>query len=226
MKKVFLVTIIFLNFCSYAQEVQVNTNLNPDATNTVLSAYVKPVTKTFSEEKIKGNKYYESEFQIAEVYVGEKILRKYATRYNAYSDEIEVESNDKKFVLSKSEDIRVITKDYTYQFSNHKINKGYFIIFNKEKKTSLVLKAKKKIKEAVEPKSGFGSYVPPSFVKDYNYYIRNFAGHLIPIKLKKKDVLKVLKDKEKEIEKFASSNKLSFKKERDLVKIVSHYNTL
>ncbi|WP_074408049.1 hypothetical protein [Aquimarina megaterium] len=226
MKKNVVVLGLFFHLFLFSQEVQVNTELNSDGTSTVLSAYAKPIVTNYSEESITGSKYHEEEYMIAEVYLDNKKIHKCAVRYDAYSDEIEVAANDKKYVLSKGEGIKTILKDYEYQRLDQKGNTGYFIIFNKNKETSLVLKAKKKIKEAVEPKSGFGNYVPPSFIKDYKYFIKNRAGDLTRIKLKKKDVLGVLKDKKEELEKFAASKKLKFKKESDLVKIINYYNTL
>jgi len=185
----------------------------------------KPVTKIFSEKDIEGSKYRESSFEIAEIYVNEKLYKKYAIIYNAYNDEIEVKSDNNNFVLSKEEYISVVKKTYKYVYYNHNQNKGYFVVFNKGE-IALLLKAKKKIKKAVEPKSGLGSYVPPKFINDYKYFIRNERGTLRTIKLKKKDILKVLGDKKEEVSKFVSSKKLSFKKEKDVIKIIDFYNTL
>ncbi len=57
------------------------------------------------------------------------------------------------------------------------------------------------------------------------YYIRT-GTDIQEIKLKKKKILSLFKDKAEQINKFAKENKLSFKKEIDLKKIFSYYNSL
>jgi hypothetical protein len=47
---------------------------------------------------------------------------------------------------------------------------------------------------------------------------------LIPVKKDKKSFLSVLADKQVQIEKYADENKLSFKNEEDLSKIINYYN--
>lgn len=56
------------------------------------------------------------------------------------------------------------------------------------------------------------------------FYFKNDV--LVPLKLNKKEVLTMLKDKETEIKKFASEKDFSFSDEADVVKIVNYYNTL
>ena len=57
------------------------------------------------------------------------------------------------------------------------------------------------------------------------YHI-NSNGNISEVKLKKKSLLKAFGDKSKAIEKFIKSNKLSYKKEDDLKKIIDHFNSL
>ena len=65
----------------------------------------------------------------------------------------------------------------------------------------------------------------PQYIKDFNYYYYK-NNELVAFKLKKKDVLNMLKDKEEEIKKYVSENNISFKDESDVVKIVDYYNKL
>ncbi|WP_025666114.1 hypothetical protein [Aquimarina megaterium] len=201
-------------------------NLTYDTTK-VLNVYSSPTGNSYIEKSIKGHKYYIEDYKIAEIYVDDRMIHKYAVRYDAYHDQIEVVENDKKFVLSKENKIRVVLKDYEYGILlNKKGVEEYFVIFNKDKETSLVLKARKKIEDAKKPQSGFEKYRPPAFYRDYSYFIKNNSGDLKKVRLKKNSILAVLKDKKEELEKFASSKKLKFKKEADLIKIIDYYNTL
>lgn len=217
---------VFFHLIVSGQEIQMDVQSNLDATSRVLSAYMKPRIESFSEKNIKGNKYYKEEYKIAEIYVNNKKIHEYAVRYDAYSDEIEVAANNKTFALSKGKNIRVLLKDSEYKLLDTEDKKGYFIILNKNKEISLVLKARKKIKKAVQAKSGYGAEVPPSFIKEYTYFIQEKEGGLKEIKLKKKDIIAVLKDKKDQIEEFASSKKINFKKEEDVITVIDYYNTL
>jgi hypothetical protein len=57
------------------------------------------------------------------------------------------------------------------------------------------------------------------------YYIQN-GETFTKFKLKKKSILKVMGDKAALVKEYAEKNKLSFKKERDISKIFSHYDSL
>lgn len=57
------------------------------------------------------------------------------------------------------------------------------------------------------------------------YYIQN-GENFTKFKLKKKSILKVMGDKAALVKEYAEKNKLSFKKESDISKIFSHYDSL
>ncbi|WP_271783073.1 hypothetical protein [Aquimarina algiphila] len=231
MKKIVIVFGLFFTMFVYSQQSENvddnkkhhNIGINDNDTFIILSGFVRPITKKLGEKEIKGSKYYEEDFKLAVIYDGDKVIHKSPIKYNAFNDEIEVLEDDKEFALLKKEGIKVVLDSYQYVMLK---NKGYFIIFNKNKKTSLVLKPKKKFRKGAEAESTYSQVIPPSFIDNFEYYIKTKEGELEKIKLKKKNVLAVLKDKKTEIEKFASSKKLSFKKEEDLVKIIEYYSSL
>ncbi len=200
-----------------------NVGINDNDTFIILNGFVRPITKKVGEKDIKGSKYHEESFKMATIYDGDKMLHKSLIKYNAFNDEVEVLQDNKEFALLKKESIKVVLNNYQYEMFK---DKGYFIIFNKNKSTSLVLKPKKKLREGSEAESTYGQAVPPSFIDKYEYFIKTKTGELEQIKLKKKDVVGILKDQKSKVEEFASSKKLSFKKEKDLIKIIDFYNTL
>ena len=59
-----------------------------------------------------------------------------------------------------------------------------------------------------------------------HYYIKNGNDVYVKTKLSKKSILKILNDKSSEVKKYASSNKIGFKKENDVVKLLTYYHTL
>lgn len=59
-----------------------------------------------------------------------------------------------------------------------------------------------------------------------DYYLKN-EGVIVSVKLNRKGILRSIGDKYKgEVNKFVKQNKLSFKKEKDVIKIIDYYNSL
>ncbi|WP_282089444.1 hypothetical protein [Aquimarina algiphila] len=203
---------------------------NQTTNKILLNQFVRTALKnTVSEESINGNKYYEEDYRVANIFVDDVVIGEYPVRYNGFHDEIEVMEGNKVSALLPKKNVKVVFDEYIYKTLNDDVDarkKSYFIDFQNGKNVSLILKARKKIKRAAQPHSGLGGSIPANFYEDYKYYIKDKNGDLTKIKLKKKEVLAVLKDKKTEIEKFASSKKLSFKKKEDLIKIIDYYNTL
>jgi len=74
--------------------------------------------------------------------------------------------------------------------------------------------------------SGYQTSAPVDKIKIKSQYYIKDGDNLIKIKLKKKTILALMKDKQKEVQSFAKKEKLSFKKEKDLRAIFRFYNTL
>ncbi len=189
-----------------------------------LSAYgTRVVVRKPSKYSVQGHQYYENENKLASVYVNGKKSRRTFVRYNALNDEIEV---TEIFNILKKENINVVLDEgYIYKVLDFEGTKQFFV-FLKEGKNSLVMKVEKKIKEGKDAIGGYEQTTNDKYVEKRSYFILKTGGDLFKIKLKQKDILKVLGDKKTEIEKYASSKKLNFKKEEDLIKIVGYYNTL
>lgn len=64
------------------------------------------------------------------------------------------------------------------------------------------------------------------YVPDTDYYLVTDNGKLHEIRLKRKDVLRVLDDKEDKIREFVRANNLDYGEEDDVKRIVSFYNSL
>jgi len=69
-----------------------------------------------------------------------------------------------------------------------------------------------------------GRFYYTSFVE--NYYLGSNNTSIVKIKLKKKDILKVLQNHSKEIEKYVAANKLDYDNESSVIKILKYYTSL
>jgi hypothetical protein len=162
---------------------------------------------------------------MATIYVNKKLVRKCLVRYNAFNGELEYVDDNKRFNMLKVDNLEVALKKYRYKLFDYEGDRQFFIIYNKGP-FSLGVKALKKIKQGKEAVTSYEASTPSKYIDNNKYFIiNNEKGEVKGIKLKKKDILKVLNKKD-ELEKFASSKKLNFKKEADLARIIDYYNTL
>ncbi|MDC9723104.1 MAG: hypothetical protein PSN34_10110 [Urechidicola sp.] len=103
----------------------------------------------------------------------------------------------------------------------------YEVISNLEKTNYLVKEVQKYL---YDPNRSRGyqteNSLPMEWKKRTYYFIKNSSGKYIKTKLNKKAVLKVLSDKNKEVKSYVASNKINFKKEHDVVKLLNYYHSL
>lgn len=59
-----------------------------------------------------------------------------------------------------------------------------------------------------------------------NYYLGSTNASIVKIKLKKKDILKVLQNHSKEVEEYVDANKLDYDNESSVIKILKYYTSL
>ncbi|WP_108866898.1 hypothetical protein [Aquimarina aquimarini] len=225
MKTIFTLFLILNSTLLIAQEI--TGNVSDPGSNNVISPFGSTmiVRNNSTDEVIKGHQYYEERDQIATVYIKGKPVKKCLVKYNGFNEEIEYLEKDKRYNLLKLDDMEVKLNKYSYRLFDHKGDKKFFLVYNKGM-FSLGLLAIKKIREGKQATSSYESSTPSRYIENYKYFIINNKDKVVTdIKLKKKEILKTLGKKE-ELEKFAKSRKLSFKKESDLVKIIKYYNTL
>ncbi len=181
-------------------------------------------TGTSKNLPVQGHRYFEEGNKLATIYTNGKKAVKCLVRYNSFSDEIEV---TEIYKILKKDYVKVVLdrEGYSYKLLEHEGQKRFFILFNRGK-TSLALKTYKRIRRGKDGTSGYEESTPDKYVGINKYFIRNEIGDLIPVKFRKKEILKVLEKEKKPIEKYASANKLNFKKEKDVIKIINYYNSL
>ena len=81
--------------------------------------------------------------------------------------------------------------------------------------------------EATQARTSLERAFPARYIDQKSYYISlNDFNEINYLKLSKKYILKLIDDKEKNIKKFISENKLKLKNEIDLIKVFLFYDTL
>ncbi|WP_289044697.1 hypothetical protein [uncultured Olleya sp.] len=121
-------------------------------------------------------------------------------------------SDIKEVILNSKRFIKLTSKNSFYEClavgNNFKILKDYNIILTSG------------VKDPITQKESNSKYT-----QNNKYFFLN-EDELINFKLKKKSILKLLKDKKDKIEVYVKNNKLSYNKEEDLIKLFNYYNTI
>ena len=186
------------------------------------------------DTSIKGSPFIQKDYQAAKIIKLDK--NTFSTMYNAHRDFMEVlkEGGTQYFLPSKKYPYEVVFVNSgvsykAFYFKGKKENKyGFFKIASKNKTCNLLVREQIKLKEAIKPKTGYGEYTPSKFSREKDTYYINFTKNDIALKLpkKKKAFFKLFSSQSQNIQKFVKKEKLNIKKESDLVKVISYYNTL
>lgn len=179
-------------------------------------------------ETIAGSPYVDDKYKEGIIYYGDK-NQTASIRYNAYQDLIEYQQNGKALVLDANPAIKkVIVGDETFvplSPTGNAKKLGYFAVLDTGK---LTLYSKKKIVFLPFKKGGKldGSDQQAEFQKKPDiYYYQVGDGELKEVD-NIKSLIASLPDKQDELNQYAKKEKISAKKEKDLIQLVKYYNSL
>jgi len=189
------------------------------------------------EGKVIGDTYLYKEWKrsVILLYDGNKLLEGFPIRYDIKADELDVKTVNGVKVLAGRNVKSFIWIDSArrdpYYFINAKEYKnegialtGFFEVLV-DGKIPLFKKMNVTIKQAdYNVQLSIGSRDDKILKKPTYYYARGLEAIEVPGN--KKKFLTLFKDKTEEVEKYISANALSVKKEDDLIRIFTYYNSL
>ena len=187
------------------------------------SLYINPVK---AEDKPLGSPYSEISFAKANV---SKINTETYMRYNTFADEFEfITPKNDTLILDKLEDFAQINfmginKKYELlaYTDNKKLVYGYLIISHETNGFTLYKKENVNYTEAKIAKTSFELNMPARFTKvGDTFFFKNKSGTTTAFPDGKKALLKAFPEKKSAIEAFLNENKLDFKSEKDLQKLM------
>lgn len=209
--------------------------------NTTMAAHMNELTnrlrnwngKPIKISDIRGSMYYNEDFQMGKVFLGDQYYGSYLMRYNAYADEIEAKKTEKHEVeaISKSTRLSFEIGNEIYvlrSFLDAEKNfiEGYLSELVSNGRYSLYHKKTKNFKEGKKPETSFHEPVPPQFLNSNSYYIGIDDKNPRRVKNSKKSFMELVsKEKQTEVKKFIKDNNINFKEKEDLVKLVSFVNS-
>lgn len=218
----------FVSFCTIsAQEIV-------DATVNNINSVFQTKKRDFSDVSYGGSPFFNDNFVIGTPYLKGEKQPGIPMRFNAFTDEIEMMSGNSGDIYNMIKKGYITAefggKTYSLHFlldKNSKEKEGYLITLSQPGKIQLFYKPIKILSKAKEPTSSYETYFPPSYIDESEYYIitsKNPTANIV--KLKKKDILNLLADKMKDVESYVNKEKLNYKNEGDVIKIINFYNSL
>tara|TARA_R110002050_G_scaffold18755_7_gene54450 strand:+ start:10357 stop:11073 length:717 start_codon:yes stop_codon:yes gene_type:complete len=181
---------------------------------------------------IEGSPYNDSIYKTATFYYKDnQKIAECLTRYNAYTDELEMmNTNGDIGVLQKVDFLRVSLNNKLYialNSPNYKKGENRFFIEKVvHEKYSLYYRESKSLKEGVPAKSGYHTATTSKFINNSEYYIKFNNGPLDEAPLTKSKLLKKFPNHQKTLKTYFLDNNINLKKESDLINLVNYYNSL
>lgn len=181
-----------------------------------------------SEAYVEGSPYIENEFEAAFIRTTKETITSIPARYNTYADNLEYQLRGVTYVVNPSPNIQIV------RFSSYSLvvdiltsrDDSYAFFIQLDSGRASLLKRQPMIfREAEAPKALAGDGKPATYVSTKDeYYLKVDKGTPKRVTNVKK-MIESLPDHQKEVEDYASSNKLGRKPE-DLVKLIQYYNSL
>ncbi len=193
---------------------------------------VKEERKMFlTEDDIEGSPYLNDQFIEGSVFTTAKArFIGIPLRYNIYNDQVEFRKGDgivqvlaAPAIIEKIE-MGDISLEYSPYSIQKKIKHGFFVVLEKGNaslysRPGIIFKEAEKAEAYKEPQ-------PPRFIRKADeYFIRIGEDPALPV-TKRKDLVEILNDHEKDVSKFINDNQINTNKPETLIKLVQYYNSL
>ena len=181
---------------------------------------------------VVGSPYDNETFRIGKVYSGNDKSYSAMMRYDAYRDNIEMQSEGKTVSLLKRDYISVSINEelyviYGYEAANGSMQQGYFVQLTEGEGPAVFLKKKtKKLLPPEETTSTYKKAKPARFDSEESYYISLNNENAKKVKLNKKSIIGALGSSQAEITDFVKKNKLKLRSESDIQRVLDYYNSL
>lgn len=223
-----LLFVFFISLTGFSQVQSINREMK-QFTTWDLTREIDPNAKI---DKASGSPYSNDNFFDAQITIMDTVVT-VPVKYNVVLDEMEFRKDDKTYALVAKEktEVKMVLSKVTYNYVRYNIEnttkKGFLIRNTTNDKINFYSKEVITYVPFKEAINAYTQATPAHYRKDSNiYFIGLGNGNIVEMPTKKKELLKMFPNKEKEIEEFLKSNKISFKDEKDLIVLVNYLDTL
>lgn len=239
MKNFLLILIVLQGFEIFAQGTITVKNgslsSNSNYSNKVSYYNVKDGDVIILNHETIGSPYLYDEFQLGSIYLEDKeIISSIPLKYNVYNDvflakpDFNTPDNESQGI-TKSENLKIkLGNRYFIALPNinNRYELQYYEILNEGSKVSLLKKMDKIYKERIAATTSLTRDSPASFKDRVTYFILESNKDVKEVPSSKKKLLEFFGDFKKPMADYIKENKLNANDEKDLIRIITHYNTL
>jgi hypothetical protein len=175
-----------------------------------------------------GSPFLNENFVKGEIHISKNKFIDVPLRYNIFSDNIEFKQNDIVYALLAEPKIKKVQFDGN-TFLVEPIGKGKFEFLVLLDSGKVVLMSKKRVVLFQEKKrpSAFETKPPKAkFIRERDVYFYKIGQSGTTKVSSLKSLIENLPDKQGDVNQFAKKEKISAKKEEDLVTLIKYYNSL
>lgn len=213
---------------AYSQE-------DTDITTTELLEYLSDsgVVRTRTSRAVKGSPYFNTDWLKGHVMINEKATTETIyLRYNMENNTVEFTRDNKIYALSPNKIdgfiIYTQTQDIIFrngfQTNDDDIKPSTLVRVVYDGNIKLLAHHTSSLKKNL---ATYGSATKrDEYVSDTDFYLVNSDGTFNEIRLRRRDILRTLSDKEDELKEFARANNLDYDEEPELIKILAHYDRI
>lgn len=181
---------------------------------------------------IEGNKYLFKDWNKSRIWYDNKIVNLESINYNLQSESFEIKlENDSIFDINPAANIKKveINNIVLVPYHNKELRRdSFFEVLWFSENYSLLSKSKLKITEgAIDPLTK--TYINPKkyFQKKYYFIIKNNEEQMVPIKLKKSEILKLIDISNiDEVKRFVKKRRLKYNVISDVKYILTYSNSI
>ena len=228
--KFYMVTFFIICSVPYVCNAQIDYNQrNTQASLDVMQYSIK--NNHNSNKNAKGSPFINETFEVLKFKkFGNKV---FSGRYDANLGEMQIRRENDTIALNANENFEItfVSSNKTYKtlsyIDNDGISKrGFLVVLNETDSIAVLKEEVIKFHEEKPSTNGYDKSKPAEYkrVKD-NYYYK-IGEHVSVLPQKRKEFTKLFPEHSKKLEVFIKKNKISLKKEDELISLFKHIGTL
>ena len=221
--KLLILPLVLISFGAFSQAYVTQGQTNIGTGPIAVFSLNEPLNK-----EIDGNPYYSKKFKPGKIILSTgKELEVDRMNYNIHIDKISYKNEDAVFNTADNLNIEEFYIDdvkFIYSLVGNRNRPEVFEVLA-DGEVKLLKKHHTNIRKG-KPSNGYNDATKDRYILYSEYYFKK--GDLPAEKFndKDKEVLTILADKKKELEKHMDDKRLNAKKEKELIKIFNYYNSL
>jgi len=185
-------------------------------------------------KEIAGSPYLEKEMYQGDLILkNDKRIKNVMIRYNAYEDAVlyRIDANQMTMIdppLINGFEYQKKDKIIAYISISFLEGKPHFYEVIYMDRTTLVVQHRIKLKEKTNNAGSYGAndMQGSAFKQSDSYFLMNWTGNFLEVKLSKKSLLPALGSHQEELQTFIKNNQLKLKDYNDLVRLLKYFDSL